>query len=175
MIGLGWAVSSSIGQDASGEPPATDALPILEASETGELKAREGEKVIVHGETGESGKSPSGTNFVNFKGSEFYLTAFKSDLEPFKDGEPADLFDGKRIVVTGVISIYRDKPQIKLTRPEQVRVLEPGEIFPPEKPQEIAAVTPEEENPEIVVSAEQPAEPETPRENPPVDWRKFFK
>jgi hypothetical protein len=152
-------------------------LPIIEAAATDDLKAKEGQKVVVYGETAESGKSPSGTNFVNFKGSEFYLIAFKSDLEPFSAGEPADFFDGKRLAVTGVISIYQGKPQIKLTSPDQVRILKEGEIFPPEKPKESADNTEGRSKNAVVASADSPetAEPEKPKETPPVDWKKFFK
>ena len=152
-------------------------LPIIEAAATDDLKAKEGQKVTVYGETAESGKSQSGTNFVNFKGAEFYLITFKSDLEPFKDAEPADLFDGKRIAVTGVISIYKDKPQIKLTSPDQVRILKEDEKFPPEKPTETGDNS-EMESEAVVVALGDPtenAEPVKPQEKPTVDWRKYFK
>ena len=155
----------------------SEELTIIEAAATKELKVKEGQKVIVHGVTAGSGKSQSGTNFVNFKGAEFYLITFKSDLEPFELGEPADAFDGKRIAVTGVISVYRDKPQIKLTNPDQVRVLKEGETFPPEKPKDSAAATGDDAETRIAASAEASAapEPEKPKEVPPVDWRRFFK
>lgn len=168
--------SSTRAQEETAEAPAAD-LPTIEAVATDDLKAKEGQKVIVYGETADSGKSQSGTNFVNYKGAEFYLITFKSDLEPFKDGEPADLFNGKRIAVTGVISIYKDKPQIKLTSPDQVRLLKEGEIFPPEKPEETADNSDVKPETVVVASGEaaETAEPEIPQEKPPVDWRKFFK
>jgi hypothetical protein len=167
---------SARAQEETAETPAVD-LPIFEAAATGDLKAKEGQKVTIYGATIDSGKSQSGTNFVNFKDAEFYLIAFKSDLEPFKEGEPADLFDGKRIVVTGVISIYKDKPQIKLTSPDQVRLLEDGEIFPPEKPKETGDTSEVKSETVVIASGEAPenAELEKPQEKPPIDWRKFFK
>ena len=45
----------------------------LAANETKALEAKEGQKVTVHGTTKGSGKSSSGTNFVNFEGADFYL------------------------------------------------------------------------------------------------------
>ena len=167
---------SGLAQDAA--PEASSAIaeaPLLKATATAELKEREGQKVVVFGKTEGSGKSPSGTNFVNFQGADFYLTAFKSDLDPFEGGEPAELYDGKRIVVTGVISIYRDKPQIKLVSPDQVRILAEGEIFPPEPVPDVESVEDATE-PENVVSDSQPgSEPEPPQEQPAVDWRIYFK
>ncbi len=113
----------------------------LAADETEALLAKEGQKVVVYGETKGSGKSGSGTNFVNFRGAAFFLVTFKSDLAHFPDGEPADLYEGKRIAVEGALSIYQGKPQIKLTEPAQVTLLAPDAVFPPpsetkEKPKE---------------------------------------
>ncbi len=95
------------------------------------LIAKEGQKVVVHGETKGSGRSASGTNFVNFKDAVFSLVTFKSDLGQFPDGEPAEAYEGKRIAVEGSISLYQGKPQIKLTDPKQVTVLAPDAVFPP--------------------------------------------
>lgn len=148
----------------------------LAATETEELIAKDGQKVTVHGETTGSGKSSSGMNFVNFKGAEFYLVTFKSDLDQFEDGEPADLYDGKRIAVTAVISIYKEKPQIKLTSPDQVRILEEGEEFPPPATEETEAET--KEAPKAEEKRDSPretTEPEEPKRKPPVDAKKYFK
>lgn len=147
----------------------------LEATATKELVAKEGQKVIVYGHTENSAKSASGANFVNFKGAEFFLVTFQSDLAQFPGGEPFEQFDGKRVAVEGVISIYRDKPQIKLTRPDQVRILKEEEVFPPvaEKPAGGDATdTPEK-------SMEKPETPseekeEEPKRKPPVDASEFF-
>jgi hypothetical protein len=50
------------------------------------------------------------------------LVTFKSDLGPFSEGEPADIYKDKYLSVTGVIGLYKDLPQIKLTDPAQVTV-----------------------------------------------------
>ncbi|MEM7696976.1 MAG: hypothetical protein AAF236_01065 [Verrucomicrobiota bacterium] len=145
------------------------------AQETSELMSKEGQKVIVYGETEDSGKSGSGTNFVNFAGAEFYLVTFKSDLPQFPDGEPADLFDGKRIAVTGAISVYQEKPQIKLVSPDQIEILEPDATFPPPAAASPVAMQ-EEEAPSKTAESEpeKPAEPEEPVRKPPVDASEFF-
>lgn len=147
----------------------------IDAKDTEELMAKDGQKVTVYGETTGSGKSSSGMNFVNFKGADFYLVTFKSDLDQFEDGEPADIYDGKRLAVTAVLSIYKEKPQIKLTSPDQVVILEDGVEFPPpgaeaeeEKPGEKKVGKKEEK------VAEKPTE-EEPKKKPPVDPKKYFK
>lgn len=145
----------------------------IAATETEELKAKDGQRVTVYGETSGAGKSSSGTNFVNFKEGEFYLVTFKTDLNLFPKGEPADLYDGKRIAVTGVMSIYRGKPQFKLTSPEQVRVLEADEEFPP-KQEEMKEAPEPEAKPEATPETESKPEEESKRK-PPVDPSEYFK
>lgn len=156
-------------------PARADEPIYIGADETEALEAKEGQEVVVHGTTTGSGKSSSGTNFVNFDGAEFYLVTFKSDLTRFPDGEPSNAYDGKRLAVTGVISIYQGKPQIKLTSPGQVRVLEESEEFPPkremvetEAPAESAE--PEEES----AKKEEPTEEKPGKRKPPVDPSKYF-
>ncbi len=144
----------------------------IEADNTDDLKAKEGQKVIVYGETKGSGKSGSGTNFVNFKGAEFYLITFKSDLNKFKEGEPADIFDSKRIAVEGVITVYKNKPQIKLVSPDAVTELGEDEEFPPKTEKiEEKKKSPVTEKP---ITKGKPDQPE-PKKKPPVDPKKYFK
>ncbi len=157
-------------------PPAAaagDEILYLAASETEALLAKEGQKVVVHGDTSGSKKSASGTNFVNFKDAVFFLVTFKSDLGQFPDGEPSDAFEGKRIAVEGAIAIYQGKPQIKLTDPKQVTILAPDADFPPTamKDAPVEAAKPTEENPVTVT----PPAPEAPKRKPPVDPSEYFK
>jgi len=146
----------------------------LEATANEDLKAKEGQKVVVHGVIEGSGKSASGTNFVNFKGAEFFLVTFKSDLGPFADGEPADLYEGKRIAVEGPISIYQGKPQIKLTDPAQVTILAPDAVFPPPQEKKEASAAPAKAMPEQTAAANKPV-PGEPKRKPPVDPSEYFK
>ena len=150
-----------------------DSVIYLKSTEADALKAKEGQKVMVYGETSDSEKSPSGTNFVNFKGAEFYLVTFKTDLKLFPEGEPVELYDDKRVAVTGVMSIYQDKPQFKLTSPDQVKVLEADEEFPPKQAKEEPVSQPEPK-PEPAPAAE-PKPEEEPKRKPPVDPSEYFK
>lgn len=145
----------------------------LEATRTADLVAKEGQKVVVYGETEGSAKSASGTNFVNFKGSEFSLVTFKSDLGLFPEEEPYLAYDKKRLAVEGVITLYRDKPQIKLTDPNQITILAPDAVFPPpvtKKKQPAAA--PAKTQPKTPAATPDP-EPAKPK--PPVDPSEYFK
>mgnify|MGYP003639875506 CR=1 FL=1 len=158
---------------ASGNWGVADDAIYLAAGDSKALIAKEGQKVTVYGTTAESSKSPSGTNFVNFEEAEFYLVTFKTDLTEFSDGEPSELYDGKRLTVSGVMSIYQGKPQIKLTSPDQIGVLEEGEEFPSavvkkEKPEEKPVVK-SEPTPETKPAVEEP------KRKPPVDPSEFFK
>lgn len=149
----------------------------LAATETEALIAAEGRKVVVHGEAAGSGKAASGTNFVNFKGAEFSLVAFKSDLDQFPEGEPADLYEGRRLAVAGAVSVFRGKPQIKLTDPGQVTVLEPDSVFPPpamEKPGPAAGAPKPETAEGTEKDGAEPAPAEAKR-RPPVDASEYFK
>ncbi|NLT71583.1 MAG: hypothetical protein GXX91_12945 [Verrucomicrobiaceae bacterium] len=145
----------------------------LEATRTADLVAKEGQKIVVYGETAGSAKSASGTNFVNFKGSEFSLVTFKSDLGLFPEEEPYLAYDAKRIAVEGVITLYRDKPQIKLTDPNQITVLAPDAVFPPpvtKKEKPAAAPAKNKTNPSAAAPDPEPAKPK-----PPVDPSEYFK
>ena len=152
-----------------------EGLPILTATDTAALKAKDGQKVLVFGETERSGKSGSGMNFVNFKDAEFYLVTFKSDLAAFKEGEPSDIYNGKRLAVAGVVSIYKDKPQIKLTSPDQVRVLADDEAWPkaPEASASVAPAAPPVAKSDASAGAAKAVE--TPTKKPPVDPKQYFK
>ena len=172
-LGLAAALPLSLGlPKAEAEETTPGQFPILAATDTDGLKAKDGQKIIVWGKTTGSGKSQSGTNFVNFEDAEFYLITFKSDLAPFKEAEPADAYDDKRLVVTGVVSIYKDKPQFKLTDPEQVKILADDEAWPTAPAAEEKAEAPAET---ATPKPEATAKTEEPRKKPPVDPKLYFK
>lgn len=147
----------------------------LAANQTAELIAKEGQKVLVHGETEGSSKSASGTNFVNFKGSEFFLVTFKSDLEPFQETEPHLAYDKKRLAVEGTIALYQGKPQIKLTDPKQVTVLAPDAVFPPPVEKQEKSATPATADKKMPPVPTTTPAPEPAKPKPPVDPSEYFK
>jgi hypothetical protein len=151
-----------------------DEMLYLAAGDTEALLAKEGQKVIVHGEATGSKKSASGTNFVNFKDADFFLVTFKSDLPQFPEGEPTDLYEGKRLAVEGAVSIYQGKPQIKLTDPKQVTILAADAVFPPPAEAKPGSGAPAKVMTEKPAPETAPA-PEAPKRKPPVDPSEFFK
>jgi DNA/RNA endonuclease YhcR with UshA esterase domain len=51
----------------------------------------------------------------------------ESSMEKFKKAkidEPKTYYDGKTILVTGTVTLYQKKPQIKVEDPEQIKVKE---------------------------------------------------
>lgn len=172
---LALAIVAAFLASADADEDRAPATVYVAASETDELAAREGRKTVVHGVVSGSGTSASGTNFVNFGNAAFSLVTFKSDLGPFGEIEPAELYEGKRIAVEGIVSIFQGKPQIKLTDPEQVTLLEPDAVFPP--PVETAAVAPTDSaEAASKMESEHPETPEAPepKRKPPVDPSEYF-
>lgn len=180
-----WAFRCALVTSLGGLPLATSAedeassdgaLPVLEASDTDALKKKEGQKVTVIGKCDRTGKSSGGTNFVNFEAAEFSLVTFKSDLGPFTEGEPADLYEGKFLSVTGVIGIYKDAPQIKLLDPKQVKTSDQAFQLPEPKTEPApAAATEDEDKDKSAGEGKRKGDDEKGKPRPPVDPRKYFK
>ncbi|HRX52977.1 MAG: hypothetical protein R3F31_13015 [Verrucomicrobiales bacterium] len=164
LLGCLLAVPSL--RSADGTP-----APVLKASQTEALEALDGKRAIVLGRVREARKTPSGINKIAFEDAEFELVTFKSDLAAFRDGEPADLFAGKILRVSGVITLYRGKPQIKLTEPSMVEIIDSDEV--PEPPPPVAAEARPVAEAAPAAAATKEIAAEKPR--PPVDWRLYFK
>lgn len=69
--------------------------------------------------------SSSGTIFINFDKSfpltEFTAVIFAKDTAKFKEYKPATDLPEKNICVTGMIKLYKDKPEIIIKSPNQIR------------------------------------------------------
>ena len=95
----------------------------LSAQNVVELRKHVGRAVTVQGFVERTGKSRSGNQFLNFQSSELSLICFGSDVKNFKAGGPVKLFAKKQIQVVGKLERYKNKLQIKLARPDQIRVI----------------------------------------------------
>lgn len=149
------------------------APPVFKASDTAAITAKDGQKATVRGMVSTVRKSKGGSNFINFADSEFYLVTFKSDLQAFEQGGPADLYRGKYLAVTGVISIYQGKPQMKLNSPAMVKIVDPDapeEVPVKTTPPKKAGV----EKEPVPISAKKETAT-TKKKRPPVDPKKYFK
>jgi len=145
--------------------------PTFKSSDSQSITAKDGQKITVHGIVSSVRKSKGGTNFINFENSDFYLIAFKSDLGAFEGGEPADLYQGKHLAVTGVVSIYNNKPQMKLLRPDMVKIVSEDEPIPtPDKAKKRKA-----SSRDPVAKLSKKADPNKKKKAPPVDPKKYFK
>lgn len=133
-----------------------DEGPFLSCEDTDAILAHEGQHITLYGWVEKVEKSAAGTNFIRFRNATISLVTFKSDLGQFAKGEPIVLYEGKRLAVQGVVSLYRKKPRIKLSDPAQVTLLAADAVFPPlvatnsdakaspPEPQTSASVVPQE-------------------------------
>jgi DNA/RNA endonuclease YhcR with UshA esterase domain len=86
------------------------------------------EKVVVEFEVKSTGGNEarflnSEADFKDAKNFTIYIP--EAALEKFKTGkidDPKTHFKGKTIQVTGTVTLYRDKPQIKVEDPDQIKV-----------------------------------------------------
>ncbi len=117
------AVNSS--NQATTAPPvtkdATTTAP-MSVQKIVELRKHIGSEVTVVGHVSRATKSGSGHQFLNFQASELSVVCFKDDLGSFTKGQPADLYKGKRVEVQGKLELYKNKLQIKLREPSQIRL-----------------------------------------------------
>jgi DNA/RNA endonuclease YhcR with UshA esterase domain len=146
---------------------------ILDVGDIESIRAARGTEITVRGKISRSSKSKSGINFINFPGEKFSAVMFTRDAKHFPGGEPADLFEeGDVVEITGTVEFYKEKPQIALTRSNQIR-LAPGQ------PAEEAAKQPEptREDPEKAAAPaqrEKPEKQESPKIKRKPDPRKYF-
>jgi len=146
-----YALALLIATSASGQE-------VIKVEEIEKIKAAKDKVITVRGKISRASKSKSGINFINFPGEHFSLVMFTRDAKFFPKGEPADLYEAGKIVdVTGKIEFYKEKPQIVLKDPSQIR-LAPGQEGPPPKkdvPKE-EKVDPKKKDP----AEEKPVKPE---------------
>ncbi|MEZ5301594.1 MAG: hypothetical protein R3F11_13230 [Verrucomicrobiales bacterium] len=114
-------------QEAAAPAPGKGAAEKLEdipAAEMDKLRELAGQKVAVVGEIKNTGRSESGINFLNFDGG-FVVVCFPEVVkDKFPDKDPAKLYHRKYVRVTGEITLFKDKPQIKLYGPDQVEEID---------------------------------------------------
>ena len=112
-----------------------DAVKVHKLSERSseDILADEGLKVRVMGFVDRTNQSATGIHFLDFKDSDFVCVTFPQYLGAFGEAPPKEAYLEKWIEVTGKIENFRGKPQIRLTSPDQVKVV-PGP--PPPKPPE---------------------------------------
>ena len=104
---------------------------VLPAADVADLRRRVGEVRSVRGTVASVYVAgPNGPVILNFDADfrrAFQAVIFKENFAKWND-RPAEeigpLYEDREVVVDGIITEYRDLPQIKLSHPWQVRVVE---------------------------------------------------
>ena len=155
---------------------------VLSETTLDKLLEYEDEAIRIKGFVETTNKNATNINFLNFKGSEFQCVTFARYLRNFEK-QPMDLYKEKWVEVSGKIYKYRGKPQIHLTDPEQVTIIDQpapaaNKAVVAESKQSEQATEEEPKLPvEPVVKAQpKPNEPvlEVIDGVPAIDWRKYF-
>ena len=117
VILLGLFTTGLVGNASAKEA----AAPIIPANNAVKLRAHVGKVAAVEGKVASTTVSKSGHHFIKFVSSNLTAVCFKENVGKFPAGGPAKLLKGKDIAVVGKIELYKNKPQIKLLGPDQIR------------------------------------------------------
>lgn len=96
----------------------------------------------------QSVKSTKTITFLNFdesRSADFVVVIRRENLQRFLS-PPAELYEGQIVRVRGVVTTYRDRPEIIVTAPEQIEIVD---HLPPRRP----VLPPREADPAIVTVA----------------------
>ena len=125
---------------AAADEAATKSEPIP-VTEPARIEAQLGKKATIRGKVTRTGQSKGGLQFINFANAQFVVVCFPDAVAKFAKGEPVGIFKDTTVEITGDIVQYRDKFQIKLESPDQIKVVkaepaatEPAESKAPKKP-----------------------------------------
>ena len=114
--------SAEAGSDSAVQKPA---IPRLDATVEKALREHLGHKATVFGKIKRTKASDKGITFLNFEGYKFVLVCFESEYANFPDGPLETTMRDKYVEATGYISEYKGKLQIKLTQPDQIKIVQP--------------------------------------------------
>jgi DNA/RNA endonuclease YhcR with UshA esterase domain len=111
-------------------PAAAPTLATVDPANVDDLRAHEGQDVIVKGKVNKTkdydgkGQPGKGINFISLEGGHFTMIVFESDYGNFPAAKPASLYKGKEIEITGTLEARKGAWQIKVSKPEQVKIIE---------------------------------------------------
>lgn len=138
ILVLALASAEAGAEEKPAEPPAAPAAPAvepvkLESTDAAGIKAAVGKPAVVRGKVGKTRAWEGGITFLNLEGG-FTVVCFKKNLPNFPE-PPDKMCAGKMIEVSGKITEYKGKLQIEITKPEQVKVLDPEAGDTPANPE----------------------------------------
>lgn len=104
--------------------PAGDAIDV---SDLDAIKAAAGTEISVKGKIYGTYKPESGSVLLfNFdQQRNFNGVVKKANIEAVNagfDGDVAAAVKGKMVTITGMVSMYKDKPQIEIVKPDQIKI-----------------------------------------------------
>lgn len=85
-----------------------------------------GKNLTVCGYVEKVGQSKSGITFINYaeKDSPYTGVIYAKDSINFTEYKPKDFLMGKQVCISGVVSLFKGKPQIVISSPKQIRIQE---------------------------------------------------
>lgn len=117
VLGVGLACGGLLAEEA--------VAPVVVTST--EVAAHVGKQVTVRGKVEGQKTSKSGHTYLNF-GGRYPNHVFSCFLSAKNFPEAVPSFEGKEVEVTGLVTMYENKPQIEVSALSQIRVLpEEGE------------------------------------------------
>jgi hypothetical protein len=108
--------------------PAEPSGEVVEVTDLEKIKENVGKELTVRGKVSGTYKSPRGSVIlINFEGvnRDFVAAVEKDNIEAVNAGFDGDItaaVAGKTLVITGPIKLYREKPQVVISKPEQVKI-----------------------------------------------------
>jgi hypothetical protein len=110
------------------------------------LKTKIGQVITVVGvPNAKSAIAASGHFFYNFDQSELVVFCFKASAATFPAEKKPDALIGKKILVTGKVTLYKEKLQIAIREPEDIKLDGAAPVTP--ATEEKQPVAPEPEKP----------------------------
>lgn len=103
---------------------------VVEVTDLETIKANVGNELNVRGKVSGTYKSRTGSVIlINFEGvnRDFVAAIEKDSIDAVNAGFSGDItaaVEGKTLLITGPIKLYKDKPQVVITKPEQVKIEE---------------------------------------------------
>ena len=130
MLTLGFGQTVARGEDAPASKPTSKPAKgeTIEASDADGLKAVVGETVTVHGKVSGTFLPKSGSVLlINFDGASRNFTvavpkASMDDVNAGFNGDLAEAVKGKSLNVTGEVKLYKGKPEMEVTKPDQIKI-----------------------------------------------------
>ncbi len=116
---LGAALLGTASRAQTDDQPASP----IPANMVIKLRANLNKQVTVRGRVASTGQSRSGHQFLNFASSELTAVCYPEHVANFHDGKPAKIYRGKNVELTGKLELYKNKLQIRLRDPAQIRIV----------------------------------------------------